>query len=196
MLPELKEAERDLNKEFKKKNKEARDGSWKSLKTAEQKAKADPKKYLMEAFPKGSSGRPTNLDIVVVKIGADERFAFSESADKMSLETVSVDAPWTNGKKPNPDRWLIIGRNRDAVWDQMREIEREAARSTQSLSKEKPSRATPAAKPVKESKTSKFSVSVTFVNHSPKELGLASLCHKTYKPGTIVHMVKHPYLGD
>lgn len=72
MLPELKEAEKEINKEFRKRNKTARDGSWKSLKSAEQKAKADPKKYLAEVFPKGATGRPANLDIVVVKIGTDE----------------------------------------------------------------------------------------------------------------------------
>lgn len=68
MLPELKAAESELNKEFKKKNKLARDGTWKNLKTAEQKAKADPQKYLKEAFPAGATGRPTNLDIVVLKM--------------------------------------------------------------------------------------------------------------------------------
>jgi hypothetical protein len=40
-----------LNKEFKKRNKAARDDSYKSLKTAEQKAKTNPKKFLSEAFP-------------------------------------------------------------------------------------------------------------------------------------------------
>jgi hypothetical protein len=73
MLPELKEAEKDSNKQFKKQNKLARDGSWKSLKTVEQKARADPKEFLTEAFPKGATGRPANLDIVVVKIGKDEQ---------------------------------------------------------------------------------------------------------------------------
>jgi hypothetical protein len=42
------------------------------LKTAEQKAKANPKKFLSEAFPKGGTGRPANLDIIVVKIGVDD----------------------------------------------------------------------------------------------------------------------------
>ena len=137
MLPELKEAEKEINKEFRKSNKIARDGSWKSLKSAEQKVKADPKKYLAEVFPKGATGRPANLDIVVVKIGTDERFKLSEAAEKMGLETVSVDAPWTGNKRPSPDRWVIVGRTRDAVWNQMREIERETARSKQTLPKEK-----------------------------------------------------------
>jgi len=66
ILPELKIAETELNKDFKKKNKAAQDSKWNSLK-AEQKAKANPSKYLAEAFPKGATGRPVNLDIVVLK---------------------------------------------------------------------------------------------------------------------------------
>ncbi|TVY17411.1 hypothetical protein LARI1_G004212 [Lachnellula arida] len=129
ILPELKTAETELNKEFKKKNKAAKDGKWKSLKTAEQKAKASPSKYLAEAFPKGATGRPANLDIVVLKSPQDVRLALATAAGNADLETVSVDAPWTGGKKPSPDRWMIIGRTRDAVWNQMREIEKEAAGS-------------------------------------------------------------------
>ena len=68
MLPELKTAESELNKEFRKENKSSRDGTWNNLKTAEQKAKADPHKYLKGAFPKGATGRPSNLDIVVLKM--------------------------------------------------------------------------------------------------------------------------------
>ncbi|KAH6724357.1 hypothetical protein BKA61DRAFT_28170 [Leptodontidium sp. MPI-SDFR-AT-0119] len=137
ILPEIKSIETELNKEFKKKNKAARNDSWTSLKSVEQKAKSDPKKYLAEAFPKGGSGRPANLDIVVLKIGADERLAVSDAAEAMGLESVSVDAPWTSNKKPNPDRWVIIGRTRDAVWNQMRDIEREVGRSKQTFSIEK-----------------------------------------------------------
>ncbi|PMD46171.1 hypothetical protein L207DRAFT_561564 [Hyaloscypha variabilis F] len=137
ILPELKSAETELNKEFKKRNKAARDDSYKSLKTAEQKAKANPKKFLSEAFPKGGTGRPANLDIIVVKIGVDDRFVLANAAEAMGLETCSVDAPWTSNKKPSPDRWIIVGRTRDAVWNQMRDIEREAARSKQTFTSEK-----------------------------------------------------------
>jgi hypothetical protein len=128
ILPELKAAETELNKEFKKKNNAARDGKWNSLKTVEQKAKANPSKFLAETFPKGATGRPTNLDIVVVKSPHGVRLALTIAAESAGLETVSVDAPWTGGKKPSPDRWIIIGRTRDAVWNQMREIEKQAAR--------------------------------------------------------------------
>jgi hypothetical protein len=129
MLPELKEAEKELNKQFKKQNKSAKDGSWKTLKTAEQQAKADPRRYLTEVFPKSATGRPANLDIVVVKVGVDERIALADAAEQMGLQTGSVEAPWTGSKKSNPDRWQVIGRTSDAVLSQMRAIEREAQRS-------------------------------------------------------------------
>ncbi|KAF4626346.1 hypothetical protein G7Y89_g11814 [Cudoniella acicularis] len=131
MLPELKAVETELIREFKKKNKAARDGTWASLKSVEQKAKANPSRFLAEAFPKGANGRPTNLDIIILKIGDNHRLAVATAAEDAGLETVSVDALWTANKKPNPDRWIIIGRTRDAVWNQMREIERESARSKQ-----------------------------------------------------------------
>jgi hypothetical protein len=135
MLPELKEVETQLNKEYKKKCKSAKDDSWKQLKSAEQKATKDPTRFLVEAFPKAATGRPANLDIVVLKV--DGRAAISIAAEKLGLETVSVDAPWTSNKKPSPDRWIIVGRTRDAVWNQMRDIEREALRSKESVGKEK-----------------------------------------------------------
>ncbi|EKD19885.1 hypothetical protein MBM_01837 [Drepanopeziza brunnea f. sp. 'multigermtubi' MB_m1] len=137
ILPELKNAETELNKEFKKKNNAARNESWKSLKTVEQKAKENPRKFLTEAFPKGTTGRPANLDIIVLKIGADDRYAVTNAAESMGLEAVSVDAPWTSNKKPFPDRWVIIGRTRDAVWNLMREIEREVERSKHEFAAEK-----------------------------------------------------------
>lgn len=58
LLPELKIAEIELNREFKKKKKKktARGDSYSSLKSAEQKAKADPKKYLAKASPNGATG--------------------------------------------------------------------------------------------------------------------------------------------
>lgn len=118
-------------------NRMPRDDKWSSLTTVEQKAKASPQKYLAEAFPRGATGRPANLDIVVLKIGVDERLAIANASEGIGLETVSVDAPWTGSKKPSPDRWIVIGRTRGAVWNQMRDIERETSRSKQALSSEK-----------------------------------------------------------
>lgn len=86
MLPELKVLETELNKA-------ARDGSWGSLKSVEQKAKTDPSRFLAEAFPKGATGRPANLHIVVLKIGVDDGFTVAAAAEAVGLETVSVDTP-------------------------------------------------------------------------------------------------------
>ncbi|KAJ8064598.1 hypothetical protein OCU04_006927 [Sclerotinia nivalis] len=133
MIPELKTAESQLNKDFKKQNKIVRDSGWKNLKTAEEKAEANPEKYLSEAFPKTATGRPANLDIIILK--TERRAALAAAADKMGLESVSVDAPWVGNIRPSPDRWIIIGRSRDAVWNQMREIERSAARPKEDIPK-------------------------------------------------------------
>jgi hypothetical protein len=51
MLPELKEAETQLNKEFKKKCKTAQDDSWKALGSVEQKATKDPRRFLETSQP-------------------------------------------------------------------------------------------------------------------------------------------------
>jgi len=124
-----------LNKEFKKKCKTAKDNSWKALESVERKATKNPRKFLVEAFPKGPMGRSANLDIVVLKIG--NRADLAAAAEQLGLETVSVDVPWTTNKRLSPDRWIIVGRTRDAVWDHMREIEREALRSKQNAPNER-----------------------------------------------------------
>lgn len=116
------------------------DHSWESLKSAERKAEAEPKKYLAEVFRKGETGRPDNLDIVVVKLNRDERFKLHEAAEELGLESASVYAPWTGNKKPSPDRWVIVGRSRAPAWNYQREIERETARSKQHLPKGKASK--------------------------------------------------------
>ncbi|XMA15363.1 hypothetical protein WAI453_008154 [Rhynchosporium graminicola] len=155
ILPEIKAMENELNKAFKKKNKASRDNSWTSLKSAEQKAKMNPKRYLTETFPKGGSGRPANMDIVVLKLESERRLEVANIAEAMKLEAVSVDAPWTCNKKPVPDRWLIIGRTRDVVWSQMKEVEREAGRSKQTYAAEKTKpKPTKQAKSVAKDKTS------------------------------------------
>ncbi|RAL67783.1 hypothetical protein DID88_008510 [Monilinia fructigena] len=131
MIPELKAAETQLNREFKKQNKIARDRNWKNLKTAEEKAEANPQKYLSEAFPKNCHGTTSEFGHYHCQTG--NRAALAEAADKLGLESVSVDAPWRGSIPPSPDRWIIVGRSRDAVWNQMRDIER-ASRSQQDIS--------------------------------------------------------------
>ncbi|KAA8572805.1 hypothetical protein EYC84_003382 [Monilinia fructicola] len=177
MIPELKTAETQLNQEFKKRNRIARDSNWKDLKTAEQKAEANPQRYLSEAFPKRATGRPANLDVIIVK--TENRSALAEAADKLGLESVSVDAPWIGNIPPSPDRWIIIGRSRDAVWNQMRDIER-AARSQQDTSLK-----------VKEKQTLKHSASGSILppqSFEPKPSGnRTKQTARKYAPSTGTH---------
>lgn len=121
ILPELKDAEKELAKEYKKLSKQAGEDKWTNLKTAEQKARSDADRYLREAFPESASGRPVDLDIVEVKIA--DRQSLASAARKLGLETVLVDAPSVGGKKPSPAQWIIVGRTRDAVWNQKQSIE-------------------------------------------------------------------------
>ena len=83
MLPELKEAETQLNKEFKKKCKTAKDDSWKTPKSVERKAAKDPRRFLVEAFPKGPTGRPASLDIVILKI--ENRAELAPTAEQLGF---------------------------------------------------------------------------------------------------------------
>jgi hypothetical protein len=62
----------------------------------------------MQAFRKGRPGRPANLDIVIVKIGVNDRLALVNVAEALGLGTCPVDAPWTSNKKPSPDRWILL----------------------------------------------------------------------------------------
>jgi hypothetical protein len=131
----------------------------------EQRATKDPRRFLVKAFPKGPTGRPANLDVVVLKI--ENRAELAAAAEQLGLETVSVDAPWTTNKRPSPDRWIIVGRTRDAVWNQMREIEREALRSKQNALKEK----APSRKPKAESQPMTNSTPASSAQKKPTASG-------------------------
>ena len=76
------------------------------------------------------------MDIVILKI--EDRSILAEAAGKLGLETLTIDAPWSTGKRPSPDRWIVVGRTKDAVWNQVREIERDVSQSKQTLSNEQP----------------------------------------------------------
>ncbi|TGO30982.1 hypothetical protein BPAE_0002g00740 [Botrytis paeoniae] len=136
MDPELKAAESQLNKDFKKQNKLARDGDWDNLKTAEQKADANPERYLNEAFPKSATGELAKPDIIIVK--NERKAALAEAAHKMGLESVLVDAPRVGNIRPSPDQWVVVGRITDAVSNQKRELERAATRPKENTPKKTP----------------------------------------------------------
>ncbi|KAF5879556.1 uncharacterized protein Bfra_006765 [Botrytis fragariae] len=136
MDPELKAVESQLNKDFKKQNKLARDGDWDKLKTAEEKADANPQRYLNEAFPKSATGELAKPDIIVVK--NEHKTALAEAAHKIGLESLLVDAPRVGNKRSSPEQWVIVGRITDAVLNQKRELERAATRSKENTPKKPP----------------------------------------------------------
>ncbi|KAF7864335.1 uncharacterized protein EAF02_010303 [Botrytis sinoallii] len=136
MDPELKAAESQLIKDFMKQNKLARDGDWDKLKTAEEKADANPQRYLNEAFPKSATGELAKPDIIIVK--NEHKAALAEAAHKMGLESLLVDAPRVGNKRPSPDQWVVVGRITDAVLNQKRELERAATRPKENIPKKTP----------------------------------------------------------
>ncbi|TGO19698.1 hypothetical protein BTUL_0003g01550 [Botrytis tulipae] len=136
MDPELKAAESQLNKDFMKQNKLARDGDWDKLKTAEEKADANPERYLNEAFPKSATGELAKPEIIIVK--SERKAALAEAAHKMGLESVLVDAPRVGNIRPSPDQWVVVGRITDAVLNQKRELERAATRPKEITPKKTP----------------------------------------------------------
>jgi hypothetical protein len=113
-------------KVFNERDKVARDGLWKIVKTVE------PKPYPKVQWTTDESGGCS-----------DERSQLSEAVEKVPLEMVSDNAPCTCNKKMMPHRWLVIGRTHDALLTQTRDIERETARSKHNLSKDKPRPQTP-----------------------------------------------------
>ncbi|KAM0158955.1 hypothetical protein ACHAQE_000726 [Botrytis cinerea] len=136
MVPELKTAESQLNKDFKKQNITARDGGWETLRTAEEKADADPQRYLNEAFPEIATGEAAKPGIIIVK--NKHQAVLAEAAHKMGLESVLVDAPRVGNIRPSPDQWVVVGRITDAVLNQKRELEGAATRSKENMLKKTP----------------------------------------------------------
>ena len=136
MDPELAEAERRLNEEFRRKNAIARDEKWNKMETTEEKAEMDTCRYLVEQF---GPGQRESDPVVVIK--THRRRELHEAADKLALQHESVDAPrGPDGSRPNPDRWIIIGRSRSSVMGKVREISREKQRMKQALSEAKADR--------------------------------------------------------
>jgi len=134
--PELAAAEQRLNDEFRMKNAIARDDEWNKMETPEQKARANPSRYLKEQF--GSS--PGDHDHVVV-VKTYHRWELHEAARKLGLYSESVNAPLKpDGGRPSVDRWIVIGRNRSDVMEKIREVSREAQRTKQALAEAKADR--------------------------------------------------------
>lgn len=60
------------------------------------------------------------------------RLELQLAAEPLGLYTGSADAPLTtDGRPADPDRWMVIGRDRSSVQEKIREISREALRGRQ-----------------------------------------------------------------
>jgi hypothetical protein len=122
MIKELATAEQELNAEFRKQNAAARDEEWNHMETDEEKAEADPGRFLQEKFP--------SIAAVVVK--TNSRSKLHEKAAPLGLYTRSADAPVeSDGTLPSIDRWIVIGRDRLSVDEKVLEINRESMRARQ-----------------------------------------------------------------
>lgn len=132
LIPELAKIEKDLNREFREKNATARNEQWRGMRTNEEKANADPKRFLQEKFTLSKGLQPSGVDAVVVVLKTHNRLELHLAAEPLGLYTESVNAPLTaDGKSPDIERWIIIGRDRASVQEKIREISRETVRSRQ-----------------------------------------------------------------
>ena len=132
MDPELAKLEKELNAEFRAKNAAARDEKWNGLETDEQRANEDPERFLRERFLKGKDQQPGGTGDGVVVLKTRQRLQLHEEAEPLGLYSESTNAPLiADGERPDIDRWIVIGKDRAAVSEKIREISREAARSRQ-----------------------------------------------------------------
>ena len=125
----LREIEIRMNQEFLEKNARCRDDKWATLETNEQKAEADPSRFLRETFAEDSL-----VDVVVLKTHG--RSELHEAAKPLGLQTVSENAPLnSDGSRPSIDRWIIIGRTRSHLSKEQSKIGCEALRMKQLAAK-------------------------------------------------------------
>ncbi|MCJ1397780.1 hypothetical protein MMC11_000976 [Xylographa trunciseda] len=110
----LEELEKTLNREFRVKNAAARNAKWDLLATLEAKAEADPKRFILEHF----SQKPET--IVVLKRIIDQSYI---NNPRFTTSSTSL--------KPGVDRWIVIGKDKSAVYEKIRGINREATRVRQ-----------------------------------------------------------------
>lgn len=132
MTPELAKIEKDLNEEFREKNATARNEQWRGMGTDEARANADPKRFLREQFPQNNGPQPSGARAGVVVLKTHNRLNLHLAAEPLGLYTESAKPPLTaDGKSPDMDRWIVIGRDRASVQEKIREISRETVRSRQ-----------------------------------------------------------------
>ncbi|KAH0545267.1 hypothetical protein GP486_008458, partial [Trichoglossum hirsutum] len=102
MIKELATAEQELNAEFRKQNAATRDEEWNHMETDEEKAEADPGRFLQEKFP--------SITAIVVKTNS-------------RIES--------DGTLPSIDHWIVIGRDRLSVNKKVLKINHESIRARQ-----------------------------------------------------------------
>lgn len=130
MEKELRELEEELIEQYKALDALERDRLW-QLKSTEEKANDDPKKFLVETF---SNSCRTYVLVLKVK----RRYMLHFEAGRLKLNHTSTDAPLLpDGSKPEVPRWLIIGRSYKAVDDKKNEIRRDRLRIKQELEEAK-----------------------------------------------------------
>ncbi len=129
MTSELQEVQQRLNSEYLRSNAAARDAKWLGLKSKEARAEMDPNRFLREEFVDVADG--ASVDKVIV-LKTEARAELHQAAELVHLEHVSTDAPLNaNGTRQSPDRWLVVGKSRSAVFAKVSEIHRDAQRTQQ-----------------------------------------------------------------
>jgi hypothetical protein len=107
----LVQLELELNRRFLLENAKARDKQYLRL-DDNAKAEFDSHRFLREKF--GETGKE---EVLVLQI--QQRQRVHEAAEELGLHTISADAPGDAGA-----RWIVVGKNRAAVWDRKNEIEK------------------------------------------------------------------------
>ncbi len=129
MTDELQEVQLRLNAEYLKSNAAARDAKWLALESNEARAEKDPGRFLEEEFVDVADEASADK-VIVLKTHA--RAQLHQAAERARLQHESANAPLkANGTRQSPDRWLVVGKSRSAVFAKISEIHRDAQRTQQ-----------------------------------------------------------------
>ncbi|MCJ1384595.1 hypothetical protein MMC17_007713 [Xylographa soralifera] len=114
----------ELQEQLRIKNALGREEKWNRMETLDEKAEANPKRFILEHFSQGPG------TLVVLKTFF--HFMLEEEAADHNLFHEFVDAPLNpDGSRQDIHRRMIIGKDRSAVQEKFREISREATRARQ-----------------------------------------------------------------
>ena len=135
MDKELAKEQTRVNKEFRILNDEARRKNWSTLTTDEERASADPERFLRDRFFRQTAKKPSAKgDAIILK--TNDRIKIHQAAGPLDLFTESTEAPLEpNGAIPRIDRWIVVGTSKAAVSDKIREINRPSKQKAPATSK-------------------------------------------------------------